>query len=195
VKVFARAEAAPRAQVEPKAVIEQAVNMAHQDLDPTIRLEIASTDAPAVVGSELGLSQVLINLLSNATHAIQDRRKKEGSSAQGTIRISTGAQGGFVVIEVSDTGGGISPENLPRIFDPFFTTKPIGDGTGFGLCICHGIVTKLGGQLLAESKVGVGTTLRVLLPISAGDDQAPASAAHSSRSADAGQVASAPSVP
>ncbi len=66
-------------------------------------------------------------------------------------------------MEVHDTGAGIPPAVLPHIFDPFFTTKPVGMGTGLGLSVCHGIVTKLGGDIQVESKPGVGTTFRVSL--------------------------------
>ncbi|HEX4621318.1 MAG TPA: ATP-binding protein, partial [Myxococcaceae bacterium] len=69
-----------------------------------------------------------------------------------------------VTFIVRDNGGGIPAEVLPRLYDPFFTTKPIGTGTGLGLCICHGIVGKLGGEISVESEVGVGTTFRVTLP-------------------------------
>jgi signal transduction histidine kinase len=68
------------------------------------------------------------------------------------------------VIEVTDTGCGIAPENLERIFDPFFTTKPVGVGTGLGLPICHRIVSEFGGAMEVDSEVDRGTTFRVLLP-------------------------------
>jgi CheY-like chemotaxis protein len=67
-------------------------------------------------------------------------------------------------VEITDTGGGIAPEVLPRIFDPFFTTKPVGVGTGLGLSICHGIVSGLGGEIQVDSVPRRGSTFRVLLP-------------------------------
>jgi CheY-like chemotaxis protein len=72
---------------------------------------------------------------------------------------------GRVVIEVSDTGCGIPPENLARIFDPFFTTKAPGVGTGLGLSIVHGIVAAMQGEISVESTVGQGSTFRVVLPV------------------------------
>ncbi|MCE5335987.1 MAG: two-component sensor histidine kinase, partial [Desulfobacteraceae bacterium] len=72
-----------------------------------------------------------------------------------------------VVVEVSDTGHGIAKDLMARIFDPFFTTKPVGKGTGLGLSICYGIVKKLGGRIVVESTVGMGTTFHVYLPVSA----------------------------
>ena len=76
--------------------------------------------------------------------------------------MKTGPEG--VVVEVSDSGSGISAQHMKRVFDPFFTTKPIGEGTGLGLSICHGIVTGFGGAISAEPRSGGGTTFRVSLP-------------------------------
>jgi two-component system NtrC family sensor kinase len=69
-----------------------------------------------------------------------------------------------VVVEVSDTGVGIPPENLAKIFEPFFTTKEIGRGTGLGLAVCYGILTEHGGSLDVQSTVGTGTTFTITLP-------------------------------
>jgi signal transduction histidine kinase len=69
-----------------------------------------------------------------------------------------------VLVEVSDTGVGIAPENLTKIFDPFFTTKEIGRGTGLGLAVCYGIVAEHGGRLDVHSAVGAGTTFTISLP-------------------------------
>jgi len=70
-----------------------------------------------------------------------------------------------VVVDVADTGHGISKEIMSRIFEPFFTTKPIGKGTGLGLSICYGIIKKLGGDLTVDSSIGVGTTFHVSVPV------------------------------
>jgi len=113
-------------------------------------LPLVQTDAPS-------LRQVVLNLLNNATYAIQ----KEGQ-----IRIATkSSQNGSVDILVADTGCGIPKDHLTKIFDPFFTTKPEGKGTGLGLSICHGIVDKLGGRISVSSEVGKGSTFVVTLPI------------------------------
>jgi len=70
-----------------------------------------------------------------------------------------------VTVEFSDTGVGIPEENLSKIFDPFFTTKEVGKGTGLGLAVCYGIVEKHGGSIDVDSKVGEGTTFRIILPV------------------------------
>jgi signal transduction histidine kinase len=80
------------------------------------------------------------------------------------LRITSGRNGDRVFIEVSDTGAGIPPENVPKIFEPFFTTKEVGEGTGLGLAVCYGILTEHGGSLDVQSTVGVGTTFTMLLP-------------------------------
>jgi len=105
------------------------------------------------------LNQVFMNLLVNASHAIDGR---------GTITLRTGHDERAVWVEVQDTGKGIKPEHLPRIFEPFFTTKPVGQGTGLGLSLSYGIVQKHGGRLEVSSEVGKGTSFRVVLPKSGG---------------------------
>jgi CheY-like chemotaxis protein len=79
-----------------------------------------------------------------------------------SVRLRTGAPG-QVVVEVKDTGVGMTQEVLSRVFDPFFTTKAVGEGTGLGLSICHGIIESMGGAISAESKPGQGSTFRVVL--------------------------------
>jgi PAS domain S-box-containing protein len=106
------------------------------------------------------LSQVLLNLVVNALQAIESK----GESAGGTIRIATDNVDDDVVIEVTDTGCGIDPGDLPKLFDPFFTTKPVGEGTGLGLSITHGIVTGHGGRIEVDSTPGEGSRFRIFLP-------------------------------
>ncbi|MDD5388602.1 MAG: ATP-binding protein [Gallionellaceae bacterium] len=108
------------------------------------------------------LNQVFMNLLVNAGHAIE---------AKGEVRIRTWQEGEWISVEISDTGCGMPQEVISRIFDPFFTTKPVGKGTGLGLSISYGIVKKHGGRIEVASKVGEGTTFRVVLPV-AGPDPA-----------------------
>jgi signal transduction histidine kinase len=115
---------------------------------------------PLILGSGSELSQVCLNLLTNSVDAIE-----QSGSPTGVILVETRADGGDVVIEVSDNGPGIPEETLPRIFEPFFTTKPPGKGTGLGLAACHGIVMKHGGRIEVESEPVVRTCFRVRLPV------------------------------
>jgi len=102
------------------------------------------------------LNQVFLNLLVNASQAI---------GTHGEIAIVTRCLEEEVCISISDTGSGMSPEQLQRIFDPFYTTKPVGQGTGLGLSLSYGIVQKHGGRIEVESAEGVGSTFNVFLPI------------------------------
>jgi PAS domain S-box-containing protein len=140
--------------------LEWAIRTTAHELHQRARLIKQFGPIPEVRGDETRLSQVLINLLINAAHAIPS-----GDAEHHTITISarTDAQG-WLVIEVSDTGTGIAKEHIGRIFEPFFTTKPVGVGTGLGLSICHGIVSSLGGQLRVESQPGEGSLFQVRLP-------------------------------
>ena len=103
---------------------------------------------------------MFINLIVNAAHAIPEGRSDDNRI---TVRTFGDAQG-LAVVEVEDTGGGMSQAVQARVFDPFFTTKEVGRGTGLGLSICHGIVNALGGRIAIESSEGRGTLVRVVLP-------------------------------
>ncbi len=102
------------------------------------------------------IEQVLVNLINNAIHAMQEH---------GVLRVNLSQSEGVVAIAVQDNGSGIAPENLGRIFDPFFTTKPEGEGTGLGLSVSYGIISNHDGRIEVESTVGEGTTFTILLPV------------------------------
>jgi len=122
----------------------------------TINMDIQQ-DLPPVKVSQTELQQVFLNLINNALDAME----KTG----GTLDVSTHLEDGFVVVGLADNGPGIPEANLTRIFDPFFTTKPVGKGTGLGLSICYGIIKKLGGEIIVNSRVDAGTTFRVKIPL------------------------------
>jgi C4-dicarboxylate-specific signal transduction histidine kinase len=108
---------------------------------------------PKVVADERRLSQVFLNLLLNAGDAM---------AGAGKVRISAHAEGDEVVVLVADSGPGIPPEDLPRVFEPFFTTKAIGQGTGLGLALSHGIMESFGGGLsAANGESGAVFTVRL----------------------------------
>jgi PAS domain S-box-containing protein len=105
------------------------------------------------------LNQVFMNLIVNASHAI------DASRGLGLINLATGQQGDEVWVEVRDSGHGMSEEIQRRVFEPFFTTKPVGKGTGLGLSLSFGIVKKHGGRIEVSSELGQGTRFRVWLPV------------------------------
>jgi two-component system NtrC family sensor kinase len=120
---------------------------------------------PRVCGDPREYQQVVFNLINNAVAAMRD----QGS---GRLRVSARAEPGWVELSVADSGPGIPPAIRRRVFDPFFTTKKVGEGTGLGLSLCYGIVTKYGGRITftsqsaEEAKGGAtGTTFTVAMPV------------------------------
>jgi len=123
-------------------------------------------DLPLVCCFPDQLNQVLLNLIINASHAIQDHNKLDARDDLGRITIGTRKDGTWVEIQISDTGSGIPEAIQQRIFDPFFTTKEVGKGTGQGLAIAHDIiVNKHMGSINFSSTLGEGTTFLIRLPI------------------------------
>jgi polar amino acid transport system substrate-binding protein len=145
--------------VDVNQVVQSSINLVSSHLKKATRhLEVVlAPDLPQVHGNGRRLEQVVINLLLNSCDALD--------SPEGEIRVSTGMSAdGRVTIEVADTGRGIAEEDVPRITDPFFTTRRTAGGTGLGLSISAGIIEEHGGELVFESKLGAGTTARILLP-------------------------------
>ena len=133
-----------------------------QLLEPQLRrsqIEIVrsyGTDAPEAYANAGKLQQVFTNLILNARDAIPDG---------GRIIVATGtAEDGSLLVEVTDTGIGIAPENIAKIYDPFYTTKGVGQGTGLGLAVSYGIVQEHGGHISVDSTPGRGTTFHITLP-------------------------------
>jgi len=122
-----------------------------KQIDPDLRLH----------GFPGQIDQVFMNLISNAAQAVGERDNG------GTIRIAAQKKADDVEITVADDGPGIPADVIPKIFDPFFTTKDVGEGSGLGLSIVHGIVDRHGGRIMVESQVGAGTTFRIVLPVRA----------------------------
>jgi PAS domain S-box-containing protein len=159
LKTFSRPDDARMERVDVGRAIDSAVTLAWNEIRHRARLVKDYTPVPEVWANEARLSQVFLNLLINAAHAIP-----EGAADRHEIRVSTRRDArGRVVAAVQDTGAGIPEEIRPRVLEPFFTTKAMGEGTGLGLSICHGIVSSLGGELLFDSEVGKGTVFRVVL--------------------------------
>lgn len=122
----------------------------------SLRLEVPA-DLPCIQGNKRNLEQVFLNLLLNAIQAMSN-----GGAI--TIRAQS-LSDGYLEVDVSDTGEGISQEDLAHIFDPFFSTKEVGRGTGLGLSVSYGIIKKHNGRIKVESEVGRGSTFSVYLPI------------------------------
>lgn len=119
---------------------------------------------PDVAADPEQLERVVLNFVSNALYALRSRPTPRTI----TIRSSVDVVGDRVLLEIADNGGGIPPEIRSRIFDPFFTTKPIGQGTGLGLSLCHGIISAHNGTVAVSSEVDSGTTFVISLPVGFG---------------------------
>jgi PAS domain S-box-containing protein len=149
-----------RRPIDVRRQVEAAVALARIQVAARARLEVDLPDGlPAVVADEHEVSQVLVNLLVNAAQAIP-----EGRAAEHQVSVSARAEADGLLLEVRDTGTGMSAEVQARIFEPFFTTKSVGAGSGLGLSICHGIVRVLGGTIEVDSAPGRGSAFRVRLP-------------------------------
>jgi two-component system NtrC family sensor kinase len=120
---------------------------------------------PSILSDPSQLQQVFLNFINNAIEAHED-------NGYGVITIATGLakDKNGIVITVSDTGSGISNQDLGRIFDPFFTKKSPGRGTGLGLSICYSIVKQLGGYIHVESEMGKGTCFTLTFPFKPPED-------------------------
>jgi two-component system cell cycle sensor histidine kinase/response regulator CckA len=163
LKAFSRQDEDRAEPTDVRAALDRALEMADNAIRHRARLVRSLNDVPLVFANELRLSQVFVNLLLNAAQAIP-----EGHLDANEIRVRVWHEEAksAVVVEIADTGTGMSPDVKARIFEPFFTTKPIGVGTGLGLSICYGIVHGLGGGIDVESHLGEGTAFRVRLPAS-----------------------------
>jgi signal transduction histidine kinase/CheY-like chemotaxis protein len=159
LRTFSRSDEEQRGPVDLHAVLESSLAIAQNELKHRAKLVRELQPVPAVIANPTRLGQVFLNLLLNAAHAIP-----EGAAGTHEVRVRTRLEPRGAIVEVEDTGSGMTPEVRKRIFDPFFTTKPQGEGTGLGLAICHGIITGLGGDIEVETQPGQGSTFRVLLP-------------------------------
>ena len=144
--------------------IDSTLNIANNELKYKTEVIKEYGDIPEVECIASQINQVIMNVLVNAAHAIEER---------GLITIRTGMNDdNGVWIKISDTGKGISKENIRRIFDPFFTTKPVGQGTGLGMSLCYSIIEKHSGSIDVESEVGKGTTFIISLPVKQDEPEA-----------------------
>ena len=116
-----------------------------------------------VVPQEFG--RVILNLISNAFYAVDEKKKKNETKYEPTVSVSTKKTNGKVEIKVGDNGEGIPQKVLDKIFQPFFTTKPTGVGTGLGLSLSYDIVKAHSGELKVETKEGEGSEFIIQLPI------------------------------
>ncbi|OPZ59876.1 MAG: Wide host range VirA protein [Deltaproteobacteria bacterium ADurb.Bin510] len=144
-----------------KPVIKETLKLLRVSLPATVRIASTLGECPPVDADPTHIHQIVMNLCTNAAHAM-------GNS--GEIRVSLeGPESGLwsgVSLAVADSGCGISPGDLEKIFDPYFTTKPPGEGSGMGLAVVRGLVARLGGRIEVDSRPGGGSVFTVRLPLS-----------------------------
>lgn len=154
---FSRIRSTERMEVDLSESIKSSAKLlAHQKRGENIGIKLEIADSlPKVNANEGQIQQAVIALATNAIDAMPNG---------GTLTFRAFEQHNRVVIEIEDTGIGISPEDLSKIFEPFFTTKEVGKGTGLGLAVCYGIVTEHSGRVSVRSNIGKGTTFSIFLP-------------------------------
>jgi PAS domain S-box-containing protein len=182
---FSRSGLGERVPVHVQAVTEETLELLAASLPAGIRLEQKLlAGGAAVTGDPTQLHQVVMNLCTNALHAmahggvLQVSLERIALSEPRTLSRGSVSPGPHLRLTVSDTGSGIAPQVLERMFDPFFTTKGVGEGTGLGLSVVHGIVADLGGAIAVTTEAGHGTTFEIWLPISGEAGDSPDEEAH-----------------
>ena len=180
ILTFSRKGTARPVPVEAQTLLAESLKLLRSAISMAITFDLdLDSRGRFVLGDPTQLHQVILNLCTNASHAMQ------GQAGRLTVRLKAEQlpptfcamnillpEGDYLCLEVTDTGRGIEPEHLDKIFLPFFTTKVAGEGTGLGLSVSHGIISNLGGGLQVTSQSGVGTTFKVFLPVLAAETTA-----------------------
>ncbi|MDD5244103.1 MAG: ATP-binding protein [Syntrophorhabdaceae bacterium] len=157
---YSRMDTPRKERVEVDGIIDDTVLFMEHHLTRFKNIEVSvekGRDVPPVMVDKIHVQQALVNIIINAAQSMPKG---------GTIHIRSGVEDKNAYISVSDSGGGIEPENIAKIFDPFFTTKPKGEGTGLGLSICKRLMKANEGDISVESVPGQGSTFKLLMPLS-----------------------------
>lgn len=161
LKDYSRLDRAGEDRFDVREGLQKTLIITRNVLKYGIEVEQDFADVPDIFCAPSKLNQVFTNLITNAAQAMDGK---------GTLKISTRHQNNWVEVIFEDTGCGIPEEHLSKIMDPFFTTKPVGQGTGLGLSIVHKIVDEHQGQILIDSKLGVGTRIALGFPVRRSND-------------------------
>ena len=156
LKDFSRSDGSDFCLLDLNECIETALKLTGNQLKYKVDVLKDLQDIDQAHANRGQLTQVITNLLVNASQAMENG---------GKIELSTSQRGNMLILRVADNGAGIEPENLDKLFTPFFTTKPVGEGTGLGLSISHGIIKQHGGDITVDSVVNQGTVFEISLPV------------------------------
>jgi PAS domain S-box-containing protein len=181
ILTFSRNESPKRVPIQLADVVEETVHLLKVALPPTVDMLVSmDPDTPPVLADATQVEQALLNLCTNAIHAIGTQRGTVSielgynlQTGAATVERRGGARGPHVRLAVRDTGSGIDADTLQRVFEPFFTTKPVGQGTGLGLAVVHGVMRTHQGTVDVQSTPATGSVFSLYFPI-AGDALAPA---------------------
>ena len=174
ILTFSRRDESGRKVMHLQPIVQEALNLLRASLPSTISLhaELQPSSAP-VLADATQIHQVIMNLGANAEYAMRPMGGRltvtldEVAVDETTASLVQGLHAGpYIRLKVADSGQGMSPSVTKRIFDPFFTTKDVGEGTGMGLAVIHGVVTSHGGVIRVDSQKGLGTTFTIYFPCS-----------------------------
>jgi PAS domain S-box-containing protein len=173
ILAFSRMQEQMHAPVKVSPIVKEAIKLLQSSLPANIRVKATIKADRPVLGDPTQIHQIIMNLCTNAYHAMQSSGGELGVTLEQVavdgLDSSAGltlAPGQYLRLAISDTGSGISPAIIERIFEPYFTTKDKSKGTGLGLAVVHGIVKGHGGKIEVQSRVGEGTCFTVYLPVS-----------------------------
>lgn len=169
---FSRHSLIERQPLRLTPILEDTLTLLRSSIPTTIEIhKHLDADTDVILGDPAQLSQVIMNLCTNAYQAMGNGGTLSVDLMNSVVDRGSGLTiaelpaGQYVRLTVKDTGPGIDPEHLSRIFDPYFTTKKVGEGTGMGLAVARGIVTNCGGEIVVDSERGKGTAFHVYLPL------------------------------
>jgi PAS domain S-box-containing protein len=170
---FSRNQVSVKEGVDLAAVAKKALKIVGATLPATVRLIEEIEAVPPLQGDAGALERVVANLVTNSIQAIGKQpgivTVTVGPAAAADWPDDHGPRDGAVLLTVSDTGCGMDPQTVERIFEPFYTTKRVGEGTGLGLSVVHGIVSDHGGRIGVETKRRKGTIFKIVLPVAGGE--------------------------
>lgn len=167
ILAFSRRTEIKKIPIQPAIIVKEAINLLRSSLPSTISIEMAiDPQAGIILGDPSQIHQIIMNLFTNAFHAMEMKGGTISVSLQKKVLLQDNFSQpkNFIQLSIRDTGVGISPEILGQIFDPYFTTKPIDQGTGMGLAMVHGIVQSYGGSIVCDSRLEEGTVFHITLP-------------------------------
>jgi len=172
ILTFSRKEEGERAEIKISPVLREVLKMLRSTLPTTIDIQQnLEVESDVVLSDPTQIHQIMLNLGTNAAHAMREKGGtlevslvQEDLDSEAAALYSELNPGSYLKLTVSDTGSGIDAETIQRIFEPYFTTKEVGEGTGMGLALTHGIVKSYGGDITVESEPDKGTTFNVYLP-------------------------------